>query len=100
MSEATSGVADRTSGDIGTVPCERETGVPCESEIGAPPCERETGAAPCEREFGVPCEREGLLCADIVGLADVEVMASAEEGLSIALAGSRKQLPLDNFWLP
>ena len=91
MSEATSGVADRTSGDIGTVPFERDIGVPCERDIGAVPCERETG---------VPCEREGLLCADIVGLADVEVVASAEEGLSIALPGSRKQLPLDNFWIP
>ena len=62
MSEVTSGVADRTSGDIG---------------------------APFEREIGVPWEREGLLCADISGLAADEEVARAEEGLWV---GSTKQV--------
>ena len=62
MSEATSGVADRTSGDIGV---------------------------PFEREIGVPWEREGLLWADIAGLAVDEEVARAEEGLWV---GSTKQV--------
>ena len=62
MSEVTSGVADRTSGDIGV---------------------------PFEREIGVPWEREGLLCADIAGLAVDEEVARAEEGLWV---GSTKQV--------
>ena len=70
MSEATSGVADRTSGDIGA-PFEREIGVPF------------------EREIGVPWEREGLLCADIAGLEVDEEVARAEEGLWV---GSTKQV--------
>ena len=77
MSVDTSGVADRTSGDI----------------------------------IGVPCEREGLLCADIAGLIVGEEVASAEDGLWVAIdgsmkqvwvaiVGSTKQLPFDNFGLP
>ena len=37
--------------------------------------------------IGVPCESEGLLCEDVAGLVVGEEVASAEEGLWVAIDG-------------